>query len=247
MAESLDVWADTRRSTWRARRRVLAARLDAFADVAKPLEPYIAVFVLFAAPAFVMSTTFCQNHSQASVTGRMETASNRAGSADVTYGTCDVWCEFVLAFRSLGTVAVYLVPRRHRAEIIEVCASWPKLPKLCARALCRCFLVDPPPRAPFEHDQDSHEYHELLLLAPQQSDRATGAVRAPVDTVEDTSSLQISHRDLTKVRPLGQGMYGEVWEARLSQRQRSSEPRAVAVKYLYVDHTAHTRLTLQAI
>jgi hypothetical protein len=38
-AEANDVWVDTRRSTWKARRGLLEARRGAFNDVAKPLEP----------------------------------------------------------------------------------------------------------------------------------------------------------------------------------------------------------------
>jgi hypothetical protein len=65
-AEEDDRWADTRRSAWRARRQRFTERRDAFVDVAKPLEPYIAVFVVFALPAIVMSTSFCQDASKAS-------------------------------------------------------------------------------------------------------------------------------------------------------------------------------------
>jgi hypothetical protein len=65
-AELADVWADTRRSGWAARRQVLEARENAFAEVARPLEPYIAVFFAFTIPAFVMSTSFCEDHSGAS-------------------------------------------------------------------------------------------------------------------------------------------------------------------------------------
>jgi len=102
-AEADDTWISTRRSTWRARHRLLEARQDAFNEVAKPLEPYIAIFVLFAAPAFVMSTPFCQNHSGAIVVSSAGNTAVDSGAANFTYGTCDVWCEFVLAFRSLGT------------------------------------------------------------------------------------------------------------------------------------------------
>lgn len=45
--EIADAWADTRRSLWRARREVLVAQREAYSDVAKPLELYVAVFVLF--------------------------------------------------------------------------------------------------------------------------------------------------------------------------------------------------------
>ena len=58
-AKASDVWRKPWRSTWKARRRILEARREAFNEVAKPLEPYIFVFAVFAAPAFVMSTAFC--------------------------------------------------------------------------------------------------------------------------------------------------------------------------------------------
>jgi hypothetical protein len=125
-AEATDEWRDTRRSAWEARRRHLEMRREAFNEVAKPLEPYIAVFVLFATPAFVMSTPFCQNHSGAS-SAETASVSSVASSTDFTYGTCDVWCEFLLAFRSLGSVAVYLAPRERRCEVVAVGATWSKL------------------------------------------------------------------------------------------------------------------------
>ena len=65
-AEENDVWADTRRGAWAARRQLLEARRVAFNEVAKPLEPYRAIFVVFGVPAFVMSTSYCQRHSGAS-------------------------------------------------------------------------------------------------------------------------------------------------------------------------------------
>lgn len=104
-AEATDVWIDTRRSVWEAKRRFLELQREAFTEVAKPLEPYIAVFVVFAAPAFVMSTSFCQRHSGASAASAAVVLSV-GGSTNVTYGTCNVWCEFVLSFRSIGTVFV---------------------------------------------------------------------------------------------------------------------------------------------
>ena len=99
-AEANDIWVDTRRSAWAARRRLLQEQQKGFAEVAKPLEPYIAVFVVFAVPAFVMSTTFCQNNSRESNVA--PTTNSFAGSTHITYGTCDVWCEFVLAFGRFG-------------------------------------------------------------------------------------------------------------------------------------------------
>ena len=67
--EATDVWVNTRQSTWRAKYRLMEARREAFADLAKPLELYIAVFVLFYAPAIVMATSYCQRHSAADAVG----------------------------------------------------------------------------------------------------------------------------------------------------------------------------------
>jgi hypothetical protein len=63
--EEVDTWAETRRSAWSAQREMLKARREAFNEVAKPLEPYVFVFVVFSVPALVMSTSFCQDHSGA--------------------------------------------------------------------------------------------------------------------------------------------------------------------------------------
>jgi hypothetical protein len=62
-AQETDEWVATRRSAWATRLKILEARGDAFTEVAKPLEPYIMVFVVFAVPAIVMSTSYCQSHS----------------------------------------------------------------------------------------------------------------------------------------------------------------------------------------
>eukprot|EP00035_Acanthoeca_spectabilis_P036848 m.42158 g.42158 ORF g.42158 m.42158 type:complete len:809 (-) comp8290_c0_seq1:120-2546(-) len=94
---------------------------DAYDDVAKPLEPYVFVFVLFGVPACVMATDFCRNASGAS----SGATSLGFTSLAVSYGTCDVWCEFALAFRSLATVCVYFASRDRRHEL------W------AGRALCR--------------------------------------------------------------------------------------------------------------
>jgi hypothetical protein len=64
-----DEWRLTRWRAWNEHFRLLKSRGEAFDEVAKPLEPYIFVFALFAAPAFVMSTPFCQDRSGASTVG----------------------------------------------------------------------------------------------------------------------------------------------------------------------------------
>ena len=89
-------------------RVVLMAR-DAYEEVAKPLEPYVVVFVLFAVPAAVMATDYCVDHSSAQSTASTASEGNRDttdvfGAHNIHYGLCDVTCEMILAFRSIATV-----------------------------------------------------------------------------------------------------------------------------------------------
>ena len=42
---------------------------------------------------------------------------NRYENRKISYGTCDVWCEFVLAFRSLATVTAFFLSSDRRREL----------------------------------------------------------------------------------------------------------------------------------
>jgi hypothetical protein len=227
LAEETDDWADTRRSAWEARRLFLELRREAFNEVAKPLEPYIFVFVMFAAPAFVMSTPFCQSHSGATSAIARDSFGN--ASTDFTYGTCDVWCEFALAFRSLGTVAVYLVPRKSRAELLAVRTT---CRKLCPRVVgcVRCTPCSPyAPLAVHIHD-NVFEMDTLGQLPPDTADNNTnGAVIVDAaTTVADTSTWRICENDIIKEKQMGAGAFGVVWSGSLR-----SNGRRVAIKFLF--------------
>jgi hypothetical protein len=221
-AEGLDTWRDTRQSAWSARRALLEAQREAFNEVAKPLEPYVFVFVVFAAPAFVMSTSFCQKHSGASAT-YVSNNGYVSAAADYSYGTCDVWCELVLAFRSLGAVAVYLVSRERRAEIVDVGATWRKLR---ARVI-GCIRCKPPPPPYALLGPDDGDWHEMQAIAQQtRGDRDNSDITA---VAADAASLwRISEGDITMVRLLGEGAFGAVWEATLLP-----DGLRVAVKVLF--------------
>ena len=197
-------------------------------DVAQPLEPYIAVFVVFAAPAFVMSTSFCQTGSGAAVSTAVGTSSqgpvsvvysDNGADDNLTFGTCNVWCEFVLAFRSLAIVVVYTfrLPRKHRAQLVAVRST---LRKLWARCFCRTPAL-------YERLEEGHDdNHEMQTLGQRATNRNTsGSVVTPS---ADESHLRISETDITVVRRLGQGAFGEVWEARLQPNGHR-----VAVKMLF--------------
>jgi hypothetical protein len=221
--EAVDGWADTRRSAWEARRRYLEAHRCAFNEVAKPLEPYIAVFVLFGAPAFVMSTRYCQNHSGANAADGMGVEGNIGGSTHFSYGTCDVWCEFVLAFRSLGAVAVYLVSRERRAEIVAVRATWRKL---CTRVVgcVRCAL-DQEPRGYVPLDHDSLRGVEMDAFESLTNDDDNEAID---NNSSSATAAAIDECDVVKVCRLGEGAFGAVWVGELAPNGLR-----VAVKFLF--------------
>ena len=220
-AEAADEWRGTRQSVWEARRCCLELRREAFNNVARPLEPYIVVFVLFSVPAFVMSTPFCQSHSGANVASELGVGSGQTSRlADFTYGTCDVWCEFVLAFRSLGTVAVYLLNRERRAELADVGSTWRKI---CNRVV-GCICGTPLPYAPLADDCNDYQADELELAQP--SDNANNGVIVAAATV-DLSSWHINEDKIVKVRRLGKGSFGEVWESKILP-----EGHSAAVKFM---------------
>lgn len=82
--------------------RLLDLRREAYNEIARPLEPYIAVFILFAIPAIVMATDYCQNVS---------TEKNHY---------CQIPCETVLALRSGTTAAAYFWIPEHRRQLCNV-------------------------------------------------------------------------------------------------------------------------------
>lgn len=87
-----------------------------YEEIARPLEPFVFVFVLFGIPACVMASEWCVHESSAN---SANTASASIGYQSESYGTCDVWCELVLAFRSLGTAAVFFSQPRNRQELLQ--------------------------------------------------------------------------------------------------------------------------------
>jgi hypothetical protein len=138
-----------------------------------------------------------------------------------------VWCEFVLAFRSLGTVAVYLVPRERRAELVAVRST---CRKLCSRVL-GCIRCTSSPYATLDHGHDA-EYEMDELGQPLVDDDlcnnsgTVAAAAAAAATIK--SSWRIDESCIRKLCQLGEGAFGGVWEGRLLP-----ENRPVAVKILF--------------
>ena len=61
--ESDDEWAATRRSEWHDKHELLRIQREGYAEISKPLEQYILVFIVFGVPSLIMSTNYCQDHS----------------------------------------------------------------------------------------------------------------------------------------------------------------------------------------
>lgn len=58
--QAADVWALSRMNKWEARQRLMDAYREGYAEVVRPLAPYVLVFGVFAIPAVIMSTEWCQ-------------------------------------------------------------------------------------------------------------------------------------------------------------------------------------------
>ena len=114
LADAKDTWD---RELWntsdayvegeRAKRRLLLdLQKEAYLGLTKPLEPYIAVFVLFSTPAIVMATDACS----------AETA-DVGGARNGDDAGCQTYCFMLLAARPIATAAVYFADRECRAQL----------------------------------------------------------------------------------------------------------------------------------
>jgi hypothetical protein len=89
---------------------------EAYDEIARPLEPYVIVFIVFGIPACVMATDYCRDNSSAKTDAAVGVRSSRV----ISYKICDVACELALAFRSLATVMVYFASRQNRSQLLAV-------------------------------------------------------------------------------------------------------------------------------
>ena len=85
------------------RRQLLDLIEEGYDEVVKPLEPYVATFILFAVPAVFMATDYCGKRSDP--------------TEAVTSVNCQHVCELVLSLRTLATVGVYYSNPRARAQL----------------------------------------------------------------------------------------------------------------------------------
>lgn len=178
-AEATDDWASTRRSAWQAQRELIVMQREAYDEVARPLELYVVVFVLFGIPAIFMATTSCQQDSSAH--GKVEVSGN--GDVAIVYGTCYVWCELVLSFRSLATASVFFLARERRKELRNLGTAGKKL----RNRLAMCCCASTRPAAPVDGE-------ELGLLITKPS-----------------ADWRISSSEVDLAVELASGSFGTVW------------------------------------
>ena len=106
----------------------------------------------------------------------------------------DAWCELVLAFRSLATVAVFLLSAQRRAQCIDVSAV--------LKGILR------PTRS--QHKKDDNTTASTALLSPHENVTVQGDV-CPTNAT-------INAKDITFCgdTPLAVGGFGAVWKGRWS-------------------------------
>ena len=83
------------------KRALLHTAKDGFDEIARPLEPYIAVFVAFSVPVIVTATTPCEAQT----------------SRHLTVG-CQHICQMLLALRPLATAAVFFADGECRRQLL---------------------------------------------------------------------------------------------------------------------------------
>lgn len=82
-------------------RHLLVLRQQAFDEIARPLEKYVAIFIFFGIPAAFMATPYCSTNS---------------GKAGEDIVDCQHVMEAVLALRTPATVAVYVMVSGNREQ-----------------------------------------------------------------------------------------------------------------------------------
>lgn len=113
-----DLWHEGAKVERTVKVRLVQLIREAYDEIARPLEPYIVVFVVFGIPAVVMATDYCTGQSQIEIYEDQPTYKYTNSGAKSTK-QCEITCELILALRSLATVAVYYARLERRSELIH--------------------------------------------------------------------------------------------------------------------------------
>ena len=119
--------------------RLLELTRQAYDDVVKPLEMFVVVIFLFAAPQIVGITSGCKDQTQVAVTQGYANIINHESKAHADNGAplpCEYVIGLVMAFRAPVLAAVYLLPDpKIRAEALDIptlcCKVWGKIAGSC--------------------------------------------------------------------------------------------------------------------
>lgn len=85
-------------------RILLQKKREGYLEIAAPLEPFVAVFILFSIPAIVMATAYCKK------------STNFYAGQKVS---CNQICELILSFRSFSSVLVYFLDLQSRKQLLD--------------------------------------------------------------------------------------------------------------------------------
>lgn len=133
----------------------------------------------------------------------------------------DVWCELVLAFRSLATVLVFFLSRERRSELASAGV-------LCRGVVACCIPGGKPATRRSSEARSGSVQFELTDRAPSavgtpKNSAVTGIVPqsaspSETDGTVDEKAWQIPYADITLESRLAEGAFGAVWRGTLTGR-----------------------------
>jgi hypothetical protein len=151
-------------------RELLAFRKQGYDEMARPLEAYIAVFIVFGFPALVMALDTCAVSSEPSKLSV----------------SCQHICEMVLAMRTSATACVYFRDPQCRAQLRDLPGLWRRL----RQRFCGCIRRDNgagsssnPHRVGFAVDQN-----KMVTIPGRAADHLGGAVASATRPISAANS-----------------------------------------------------------
>ena len=202
------------------RSKLLALRKGAYADVVKPLEPYVVVIILFMIPQAIAVSKACQ----------LQTGDTRAkgekGDSDAAL-PCDYSCALALAFRTMALALVYL-SRSNRSQLLDVAGlfrrAWARL-RAAAAGGCGAAVggrssaanggqvrfepseIDGMQLVPTDGEGRSHSFgnadHDIVRMGAMASLNLTELDLASADRADANAAAALGHLDSATMDPEG--------------------------------------------